>query len=202
MTTETTPPAPQLDRPGAGLPRIELLVARALTRFRFRLTSRAKAGALIATERMAVGSLARDCGAERSARRVLIKRLPGLEDSSRYWSILMTVDHLRIVNRNAAATIRSLLAGRIPVGEASTAAVKPSPDVDATVIAAFEQSCDEITQSCREAPSLRTEVRYPHPWFGPLNAEEWQALAGFHMTLHRRQMGLILTGLDQPVGQA
>ncbi|MBX3389322.1 MAG: hypothetical protein KF691_07680 [Phycisphaeraceae bacterium] len=43
-----------------------------------------------------------------AAERVLIPRLRGLEDSSRYWSVWMMLDHLRIVNSQVAMVIASL----------------------------------------------------------------------------------------------
>ena len=188
-------PAPQLAPPGAGLPKPELLIARLLFALNRRVTSRAAAEAVIAAERVAVGELARRCDPREGARRVLIRRPRGLEDSSRHWSVFMTLDHLRIVNLGIAATIRELVAGRAPPGVVSTAAVKPSPEADAGVIGEFDLSCETLARAGREAASLRTAVRHAHPWFGPLDAAGWQVMGGFHMRLHRRQIDLILAGL-------
>ncbi|HCN29134.1 MAG TPA: hypothetical protein DIT64_10345 [Verrucomicrobiales bacterium] len=41
----------------------------------------------------------------------------------------------------------------------------------------------------------RTDARYAHPWFGPLDETAWHALAAFHLRLHRRQIERILEGL-------
>lgn len=135
------------------------------------------------------------CTSAEAGQKVLIQRLRGLEDSSRYWSVWMTLDHLRIVNLGIAATIRELLAGRVPPRVASTAAVKPSPAADAQALAAFGASCDEIVYACPEGVSLKTRVCHAHPWFGPLDAEGWHFLAGFHLALHRRQIEMILQGI-------
>jgi len=35
----------------------------------------------------------------------------------------------------------------------------------------------------------------PHPWFGPLDAAGWHALAAGHMAIHRVQIERILQGL-------
>jgi len=75
--------------------------------------------------------------------RVLIDRLPGLEDSSRCWSVWMTLDHLRITNAAFAEVITQLRNGQIPPGKASTAAVKPSETANAFVDATYEALCDE-----------------------------------------------------------
>jgi len=158
-------------------------------------TSRTAAVALIATERTAVNALVQSCDPALAARRVLIPRPRGLEDSSRHWSVWMTLEHLRLVNEGTAATIRQLVAGRVPPTVASTANVKPSPSVDARVLAGFDQSCETLLQAGRGAASLRTPVRYAHPWFGPLDAARWQVLGGMHLGLHRRQIETILATL-------
>lgn len=187
--------APRLDPPGAGLPRPELVVARFLFAVNFRLTSRAAAEARIVTERTRIAAILHGRDPAQLRQRVLIKRPRGLEDSSRHWSVYMTLEHLRIVNTGVASTIRELLAGRMPPGVVSTAAVKPSPDVDEHVVPAFEASCESLLRAGHGARTLTTKVRHPHPWFGPLDAARWKFLGGFHLGLHRRQIELILQGL-------
>jgi hypothetical protein len=112
----------------------------------------------------------------------------------------MTLDHLRIVNCAAAKTINELVAGRTPAGTASTATVKPSASVDASVISAFGASCEELLEADRNARSLRTRARFAHPWFGPLDAAGWFLLGGVHLRLHRGQLDLILAGLTADKG--
>jgi hypothetical protein len=193
-----SPPSPVLAAPGAGLPAPELFVARLLFRVRRRWTPRAATRAVIAQERERIVALVDSRTPEEAARRVLIPRLRGLEDSSRWWSMLMTLDHLRIVNVAVAHTIAELAAGRMPAGQASTAAVKPSPTVGRDVIAAFAASCDRLQHTAAAVPDLATRLRYAHPWFGPLDAGAWYFLAGFHLALHRRQLEHIQRGLARP----
>ena len=109
----------------------------------------------------------------------------------------MTLDHLRIVNDSITAVIGMLVEGRVPPGEASTAAVKPAVSVDEGVVAAFEESCRNLEQCVAAAPDLATRAKYAHPWFGPLDAGEWHFMAGFHMDLHRRQVEAILAGVSK-----
>jgi hypothetical protein len=82
----------------------------------------------------------------------------------------------------------------VPDKVASTAAVKPQPDVDAGVVPAFRESCDSVLQEAANVPNLDTTARFTHPWFGPLNASGWYKLAPFHLRLHRRQIEAILAG--------
>ena len=191
------PPPPLLAAPGAGLPKAELAAARLLFTWHRWVTSRSRAAAQITAERAALRALIGSLPPPACARRVLIPRLRGLEDSSRYWSVFMAVDHLRIVNASIAVVIPLLSEGRTPPRTASTASIKPSPAADAGAIPAFVESCDSIARAVAAVPDLRTAARYAHPWFGPLDAAGWHAMAGFHMELHRRQVESILAHLTQ-----
>ncbi len=188
--------SPKLAAPGAGLPAYELAIARALFAFRAWTNDRRSTDAWFGKERARVAELVRACPAGRIGERVLIPRPRGLEDSSRHWSVLMTLDHLRIVNLACAAIIRELSEGRVPAGKASTADVKPSPDVTESVIAAYEASCDEVLAAVASAKNLDDAARFPHPWFGPMSARRWHLLAAVHLGLHRRQIETIVRGLE------
>jgi hypothetical protein len=192
----TTVP-PQLAAPGAGLPKLELVIAKLIFRLGLRRSSRDKAAAAFSLQYHEILRLANNCNAASLGQRVLIDRLRGLEDSSRYWSVFMTLDHLRIVNDAIVQAITALVAGTTPPRAASTAAVKPDPAVDGRVVAAFEESCRNFEQCVAAAPDLNTQLKYAHPWFGPLDAASWHFLAGFHMNLHRRQIEAILTSLSR-----
>lgn len=187
---------PKLDAPGAGLPYPELLAARVLFHSQRMLASRGKAQALFQSEQEAISRLARACGPAKGGQRVLIPRLRGMEDSSRNWSVYMTLDHLRIVNFGCMEAIKSLARGQVPARTASTAAVKPSPEVDEGMIEKFEQGCALFSKTVEGIADLKTSVRYAHPWFGPIDAAGWHFMAGFHMRLHRRQIEAIVAGLE------
>jgi hypothetical protein len=191
----TTPTEPKLAPPGAGLPKIELFVARQLFALRRLTGNRNSFDARFRKERELIHALVSSCDEESAACRVLIKRPPGLEDSSRYWSVWMTLDHLRIVHHEFVRVIEALTKGTLPEGEASTAAVKPTTELSAAVVAAYEESCDALLATVAASPNLNTAVRFAHPWFGPLTASGWQALAGGHMGIHRVQIERILAGL-------
>jgi hypothetical protein len=186
---------PKLAPPGAGLPSVELLIGRLMFALNRWTTNRERSTRRFQHEREAIRALIRPCDAETGAQRVLIARPHGLEDSSRYWSVWMTLDHLRIVHHSFVRVIRALTEGIVPPGRANTADVKPSPNVTPVVAADYEQSCDEYLAVVREASDLNTLVRYAHPWFGPLNAAGWHALSGGHLRIHRVQIERILAGL-------
>ena len=186
---------PKLAPPGAGLPKVELRIARLMFAWQRQMGSRESFAAKFQKEREIVrGSVCR-CDENSAARRVLIERVPGLEDSSRYWSVWMTLDHLRIMHGLVARTIEMLGAGTIPSGQVNTANVKPSLQVAAAVVGEYEKSCDAVLAAAAGVTDLNTTPRYLHPWFGPLNALGWFALTGTHLAVHRAQIERIIAGL-------
>jgi len=184
----TTGSEPQLAPPGAGLPALELFIGRILFALRRRTGDRESFNAQFQKERVAIGHLVERFDPEAAARRVLIPRPRGLEDSSRNWSVWMTLDHLRIVNEQIGQVIAALAKGSAPARTASTAAVKPSPEADADVAERYEKGCDELLATVAGVNDLKTEVCFAHPWFGPLDAAAWHAMAAGHMGLHRVQL--------------
>ena len=178
--------SPQLAAPGAGLPNFELWIARGLFSFRALTSSVETIDKLLLHEQSVIKDLVQKCPAHRLNERVLIPRPRGLEDSSRYWSVLMTLEHLRLVNLFCVLVIRELSQGRVPTGKASTADVKPSPDVTESVISA------DVRAAVAEAKNLDDSARFPHPWFGPISARRWHVLAAVHLGLHRGQIESII----------
>lgn len=196
---ESTPAVePRLAPPGAGIPAVERLVGGAIFAFsRWRGTPE-RFAARFDQERGLIAGLYRGRDERELKERVLIPRLRGLEDSSRYWSVWMTLDHLRIVNEEITRVIGDLTRGRVPVGQASTAAVKPGENVDPSVVGSYEGSCDRLSELvASRSESLRTSLRYDHPWFGPLDGAGWHALAAMHMGIHRAQIRCILDTLKK-----
>src|SRR5712671_4616375 len=96
---------PKLAPPGAGLPRSELLIGRWLFALRRATGSRESCNARFQRERETIRALVRPLDVDFAARRVLIERPRGLEDSSRFWSVWMTLDHLRIVHHSMIRVI-------------------------------------------------------------------------------------------------
>ena len=189
---------PKLAPPGAGLPIPELFIARLLFTTKRLTGNRASFTAKFRKERETIHGLVNAVSAEAAARRVLIPRPRGLEDSSRYWSVWMTLDHLRIIHQSIIRVIGALTKGVALEGKASTAAVKPSPQVTAAVAVDYEKSCDDLLAVVASVNDLNTKVCHAHPWFGPLNAAGWQALSATHLSIHRVQIERIVEGLNLP----
>lgn len=191
---ETIVEEPKLAPPGAGLPKPELLIARILFARRLKSGSRDKFIALFQQQRQNIRDLIASRSPDSLTERVLIDRIRGLEDSSRFWSIAMTLEHLRIVHTGIARAITDLGNDRLPPGKVSTAAVKPDPNVTATVIPDYEKSCDQLLTAAESISNLKTKQRYAHPWFGPLDALGWLCLASGHHRIHREQIEHIIAG--------
>lgn len=191
----SSPKTRSLAPPGAGLPLPELLIARGLFAIRCRSGNSRSFTARFLKERETIRRLLVGRDEPSLGERVLIRRPPGLEDSSRDWSVLMTLDHLRIVHEEFVRVIHALARETVPEGKASTAAVKPDPEVKADVVVRYETSCDELLACLESVPNFKTRAKYAHPWFGPMDAYAWHALAGGHMSIHRVQIERILKAL-------
>ncbi len=187
---------PSLAAPGAGLPAPELWIARGLFALKRRFGSREAFTARFLRERVAIREILAQCPPDRRGEQVLIPRLPGLEDSSRFWSVWMTLEHLCITNTVFAMVIKSLAHGKVPAKKASTADVKPRADLSGDVEANYESSCDAVFSTVAAIAELRTVAKYAHPWFGPLDAAGWHALTATHMAIHRAQIARIVAGLS------
>jgi len=187
--------APKLAAPGAGLPAVELFIGKTLFALKRRMGTREEFIAKFRDERAEMKMLVRNCLETRRGERVLVPRLRGLEDSSRHWSVWMTLDHLRVTNLAFTKFIVMLAAGKVPNIVVSTADVKPDPEVDKSIEDAFEESCDQLLKSLGKVTELKTRKKFNHPWFGPLDAYGWLALAALHMGIHRAQIDAITRGL-------
>lgn len=178
----------KLAAPGAGLPLPELVIARIRFALKCRRTTREEAMNEFRNNRAQILEACERTGSTKASEQVLIKRLRGMEDSSRNWSIYMTLEHLRIVNDSIRTICALLSRGKIPPRAVSTADVKPSPETNASALSAFGDSCEALLEKISSIEDLDTEIKFAHPWFGPLNAFQWLVLAAFHMRLHLNQI--------------
>ena len=191
--------APTLQPPGAGLPWWEYLAARY---FIFPNACRKldwnAAARLFQKEGTRVLALWDSAPKEQIAQRVLIPRLRGMEDSSRFWSIAMTVEHLNIVGFGIRELIGGLRHGKAPTRMARTEDVKPRGEsAPGEVRDEFAQLLTLAAADAAAMPPIpRGEgLRAAHPWFGPLDAFQWHCLLGIHQRIHRRQIEVILASL-------
>lgn len=162
-----------------------------------RKTSWEKASHVFTRQGEKIVALTQGLSDEQLGKPVLIERLRGLEDSSRFWSIAMTLEHLVIVGRLMLRGVVLLSRGDTPTDVANTATVKPKGAlVPEEALAAFNRFQNEYTRTVEnEVRDRNAKGTYRHPWFGPLTAHRWHCLAGIHQGLHRKQIEAIRAGL-------
>ena len=187
-----------LARPGAGLPKFgSFVLRRVVFPACCRVTSWEKAAAVFEAEGEKLIALARPLPSDLLQKRVLIKPLWGIEDSSRSWSAEMVLEHLIEVGTRTAIRIVELSHGEEPTLEADTAGVEPTGDQGFSVLEDFIAFLDDYTQTLSEdVGDRRSKLTHPHPWFGQLTAHRWACLSTIHLTIHRRQMERIVSRLQ------
>lgn len=122
----------------------------------------------------------------------------GLEDSSRYWSIAMTLDHLLIVGKQIENGVIELSNGRtIPI-KVDIAKVKPTEKNSATDVKnEFEAFVIESPRRIAEgAKNWNSKVTHFHPWFGSFSLKGWYWLLGAHGGIHLKQIRTIKKQLE------
>ena len=188
----SSPTSVNLAPPGAGLPWLEQKLLGVGLGLYSRLTDRERALERFLGEADRVLSLATPISEEVGRQPVLVKRLRGMEDSSRYWSPYMIVQHLVIVDKAILMMIKMLSSGKTADRKSSTADVKPSPDAGPEALDEFRALLARWQETLSEIPELRGGARHPHPWFGPLDAHGWLAVAAQHHGIHRKQLEAVL----------
>lgn len=181
-------PTPPLAPAGAGLPKAEALLIRHLVfpSLRLRLT-REKSVALFEKSGRAILTLSESLSQEELTRPVLIKRLAGMEDSSRNWSVEQTMEHIQVVTAAALFIIIKLENNRpldLPV---RTQDVKPNGGLGLDRVRSFRDYLAE-TPTRLSKLDFTSQATHPHPWFGELNSLDWLRLLAFHQNLHRKQI--------------
>lgn len=198
--TATSPVTVTLEPPGAGMRWYERLVAKYVVARYMSRWSDDDALRVFRREGEEVLVLTRGLTQEQLRERVLVPRMRGLEDSSRYWSVAMTLEHLEIVNLAVAETIVQLAAGQVPPGKLAIADVKPHASVDPNqVVAAYAACLDRFeTRVAERVRPMNPAMQYSHPWFGPIDAHGWLCFAPLHQSIHHQQIKAILAGRGRP----
>lgn len=127
--------------------------------------------------------------AEQSTK-VLVPPQAGLEDSSRFWSIAMVLEHLVIVGKGISYAISELTSDRIPQGTADTATVKPGGALTASQsVAEFKKFAEiDYKNLVSGLKNKNSKLRFKHPWFGNITAKQWFWVLAIHHRLHLKQI--------------
>lgn len=181
----------RLQKPGAGLP----LLQRLLLRFYVKPFVAARADwekdkADFASVNAKILAACDRLNNVELSRRILVPPQAGLEDSSRYWSAAMTLEHMVIVGSGMRDIIIELSQGRVPPVKPDTAKVKPfgrmtaaeSLDSFRAFAAGTMEDIDSRLGDRDSATSL------DHPWFGAFTARQWHWLLPVHGVIHLKQL--------------
>jgi hypothetical protein len=201
MSTEAEIVA-KLDKPGAGVPVLEGLLLRWLVG---PLVSRLQANweadkarfdAISAKLLKEIEGLSE----QQLATKILVPKQPALEDSSRYWSAAMVLEHLVIVGEAVRKGIISLSKGVVPERKPDTAKVKPKGDATPhDIVEAYRKfSSTVMAEIDRDIGNKDSKSVYSHPWMGPFNCRQWHWLLPTHQAVHLRQLREIVKGLKSP----
>ena len=189
---------PPLQAPGAGLPLVQALVMKY---YYGPFVSKREPWDVLEKKFIAVYSkVIREIDGLNDAELnqvVLIKPLPGIEDSSRNWSIAMTLEHLLIVGEGIKKLIIELSHGRSVPITVDIAKFKPlkkmnSQEAVAAMLQFRDNSLQELQINMGEPNSPTTHV---HPWFGPFRCLQWFWLLVGHGYIHTAQIREIKKGL-------
>lgn len=196
--SELTPPAVALGPGGTGLPPVEMFLQRHLifpvlctvTSFEGALRLFEKESRSLIAEVGMLAPLARE-------RRILVPRLPAIEDCSRFWSAAMVLEHLIITGTSIQGVAQYLAAGRKPPGQASISAIKPRGELTGEAcVDSFIEFSSEFVHTVRGLSAAKSsKVTFKHPWFGEINLHQWVCLAAIHQRIHRRQVEAIISRL-------
>jgi len=141
-------------------------------------------------------SLARSMEKDKLFERVLVPKLFGLEDNSRYYSVAMVIEHLIIVGAALKKRIPSLSQGKSLDKEIKIEDYKPYMKIDDMIIDQYEIFLHGFRKEVEEnINNIYLENRHKHPWFGELKAKDWSVMGAIHQMVHRRQIEEIIRGL-------
>lgn len=192
---------PTLESPGAGLPWLENFILRYFY-YPWKVSKNTWSENLekFQDETRKILGIVEKMSEEDFQTRILIPRLKGMEDSSRFWSVALTMDHLFITIGGMTMVAAELAKGNALSITVDPATVKPKQDHVMTKTKMMEQM-EKIT---REAVNLLGPLektaskkhKLDHPWFGPIDALGWVWVIGQHQSLHRKQIQMIVEGIS------
>lgn len=192
--------APRLAPPGAGVPAYQRWAGKYLFLPFWRATlPPARVPDLMEKQGAELIGLGDGLPAPLLTRRVLVPPQIGLEDSSRFHSWAMVLEHLTIVGNDIVLILGDLTRGNVPPGVVRVENLKPRGRIDApTAVEEYRTMLLRVRQIVLNPHSdWRSRARYVHPWFGPLGAKQWACFAPFHQAIHLKQARTIRRLLDR-----
>jgi hypothetical protein len=179
----------------SGIPGSERWLLASGIRLSARLYGKDRITALLHDETRLALTLAARVEPEDGRRLVRIRRFFGVEASSCNWSVYMALEHLVIANAAITALLPRLYGGQDSGLSFPLEELKPLATAGPEQIDNLAALLERYTEVVDKLGNLHAGSRCAHPWFGSLSAAQWHALAAFHTSTHRRQIGRILKHL-------
>ncbi len=191
-------PPVQLQKPGAGLPFFEALIVKYY--FGHYIANKKSAQDNYKTLEIfthKILSTLEGLSSEQLEQPVLVPKLKGLEDSSRYWSIHMTLEHLLIVGKHMKHILIELSNDRIPPLKVDIAKVKPLGSATSIeVLREFKDFFETVNEDIKKnIGNYDSNSKLYHPWLGETPAKKWHWLLGTHQGIHYNQIKHIKAAL-------
>lgn len=184
----------ELDKAGAGLhPSKVFLAKHLLFPLINRLLSWEKAWDIFDKEGQKIIDLASPLNEEKLFKRVLVPKLFGLEDNSRYYSVAMVLEHLHTVGRALEVRIPILSQGKVLNKDVKIEEVKPYKEIEPNITEKYEEFLHDYRAKLeKNIQNMYLDNTSTHPWFGEFNPKQWSVLGVVHQTVHRRQIEAII----------
>ncbi|MDD2894531.1 MAG: hypothetical protein PHG81_00810 [Aliarcobacter sp.] len=138
-------------------------------------------------------NLVKDLPKDKLFKKVLIPKIFGIEDNSRYYSPAMVLWHLIYVGATLQEGMVSLSKNEKIDFTVKIENFKPFVQIDEDIVEKYEM----FLNNYRKFIETNIENKYinnclSHPWFGCLNPHEWLVMSAIHQMVHKRQIKKIL----------
>jgi hypothetical protein len=126
-------------------------------------------------------------------KKVLIPRILGIEDNSRYYSPAMVLWHLIYVGNAIQAGIVGLSKNESVDFVVKIENFKPFVEISDNIVNEYELFLHNYRSDIENNIQNKYIKNYhAHPWFGPLNPHQWLVMSAVHQIVHGRQLRKIL----------
>ncbi len=184
----------KLEKPGHGLPKIDAIFLKHVG-FPILKTfiSWDNAMKFFEYEGKEILNLVKDLPKDKLFKKVLIPKIFGIEDNSRYYSPAMVLWHLLYVGETLQEGIVSLSKNEKIDFTVKIENFKPFVQIDEDIVEKYEN----FLNNYKKIIERNIENKYinnclSHPWFGCLNPHEWLVMSAIHQMVHKRQIKKIL----------
>lgn len=138
-------------------------------------------------------NLVKDLPKDKLFKKVLIPKIFGIEDNSRYYSPAMVLWHLLYVGETLQEGIVSLSKNEKIDFTVKIENFKPFVEINEDIVEKYEN----FFNNYKKFIETKVENKYinnclSHPWFGCLNPHQWLVMSAIHQMVHKKQIKKIL----------